>query len=71
MGDRDKRTRAPSFRLEFPGDADAREHLREKIQEVRLLLGIELNKPVNNYDILDYSLSCCQEKYGKDMGGKY
>ena len=62
----DKRIKPPCFRLEFPGDKDAKLHVYERLQKVREHLTKLRNRPVNNYDILDYSLNCFQEKYGKE-----
>ena len=61
----DKRIKPPCFRLEFPGDKDAKLHVYERLQKVREHLTKLRNRPVNNYDILDYSLNCFQEKHGK------
>ena len=71
----DKRIRPPCFKLEVPGDVDAKLHLYERLQKVREHLNDERNRPplVNNYDILDYLLSCfqLQEKQGKESVGTY
>ena len=62
----DKKKRPPCFKLEIPGDEDARMHVYERLHKVRGHLSEERNRPVNNYDILDYLLKCFQEKHGKE-----
>ena len=51
-----KRTRAPSFTLEFPGDNTVKAGLRTRMNNVRELLTAAWNKAANNTDILDYLL---------------
>ena len=49
----EKRKRPPSFKIEIPGDDSRRIDFYEKMQKVRETLMRKLNKPVNNYEIME------------------
>jgi hypothetical protein len=49
-----KRKRPPNFRWEIPGDDLAKSQLNGKLHQVRDILMQELNRPVNNFDILQH-----------------
>ena len=48
-----KRQKAPSFRLEIPGDSEVKTRLMDKISEVRSRMTKSLQRPVNHADILE------------------
>ena len=49
-----KRKRPPNFRWEIPGDEGAKSQLNTKLHQLRDILVQELNRPVNNFDILQH-----------------
>jgi len=52
----EKRKKAPSFKLEIPADTSKKTELLEKLQKIRGNLVQILNRPVNNYDILEHAV---------------
>lgn len=51
-----QKTRPPSFKISIPGGDDKKQVFLEKMQTVRELLRRELNRPVNNGEILEHAL---------------
>ncbi|OWF49882.1 hypothetical protein KP79_PYT13512 [Mizuhopecten yessoensis] len=53
-----ERKRASSFKIEIPGDTSKKASILSKIHEVK-----QLNRPVNNGDILDHVLDAFIEQH--------
>jgi hypothetical protein len=45
--------RPPSFKISVPGDANRKNSVLEKLQQIRNIIVQQLNHPVNNADILE------------------